>query len=120
MNGIPLFVWSRKGISSVNESCVINKNGDYVGLKTGNVYDKMMYYHSEVFMALVVCVDKKQLNGMIHLDPEDKDGIKAINRKHSFIGCVLPFRKAHLYGEHQVYQCILTHEYFNDLEIKLI
>lgn len=120
MKATPLYVWSRKGLTGIKEQCVINENGDYVGINSGMVYDKMMYYHSHVFLAKVISVDKKQKNGMIHLDPKDQEGIKRINRKHSFIGCILPFRNAHLYGKHKVYQCTLTHEYYNDLEIELI
>lgn len=108
-------VWKSNG-SGINERCVVNDNGDFVGVKTGTVYSKETHYCSDKIKAKVVRVDDKQLNGMIHLEPGSEQHI----RKQNFIGCTLTFRKAHFFGDIQVYHCFETEEYFNQNELEVL
>ena len=115
-------VWKGKNKrhgTGIDEKCVLRNDGNYVGIKTGTVYDKEEYYHSSMLYAEVVSVDERQLNGMIHLDPNSEDN-KYIALKHKFIGCTMPFRKAHLYGNLQCYTCITTGEVYNQNELRIL
>src|SRR5690606_35585710 len=95
-----LCVWNRQWQKGgVDEKCVRNDKGDYVGVNTGTIYPSKTHYHSDTFLAKVIAIDENQENGMYHLDPKDKHGIECIKVKRNFIGCTMPFREAHSYGD---------------------
>lgn len=115
-------VWkgkNKKHGTGLNEQCVLRNDGNYIGIETGTIYDKEEHYHSDMLYAEVVSVEDRQLNGMIHLDPGVEDN-EYITKKRNFIGCIMPFRKAHFYGNIRCYSCITTGEVYNQNELRIL
>lgn len=109
------YVWSKTNVG-VGEKCLKNEAGDFIGVETGTLYSQEGYYASDKLKGIVRSVDEKQLNGMIHLDPLEETW----KNKYNFIGCKMSFRKAHLYGNLQIYQSFETGEYFNQNELEIL
>lgn len=100
----------------VNELCLINASGDFVGVETGKIYSRLSHYKPDSFLARVIKVDMDQDNGMIHLEPNSDHHIKKFN----YIGCIMNFIVAHYYGEDKIYLSIETSEYFSEKELEII
>ncbi len=94
--------------------CVMNADGDYIGIDTGNLYSKETHRHSEMLWATIQRVEEDNETGMYHLWEEE-----SVDKKKAFIGCTLQFREAHFWGKIRVYQCIQTGEYYNQNELKI-
>ena len=113
-------VWQNNCIS-VGEECLKNERGDYVGMKTGNIYDSSKHYHSEQFKAQIIAVDEINQTGMYHLSKEHNE--KEENNKSwklKYIGYLITVEKAHLYGNLQIYRCLELGEYWSGNEIKIV
>lgn len=114
-------VWT-KNYTSVDEKCLRNIDGDYIGIQTGTKYSVENHYHSEQLKAQIVAVDSVNQTGMIHLYGESKtDGDE--NRqfwKSKYIGCYVTVERAHYFGELTVYRCLELGDYWSSNEIKLL
>lgn len=114
-------VWE-KGYIGVNEKCLKNTDGNYIGVKTGNKYNSKTHCHSKQYKALIVAVDDENKTGMYHLYKELSNMNEENNKswKSQYIGCYVTVEKAHWCGDVQIYRCLELEEYFSDSEIKLL
>lgn len=105
--------------TGVNEICILNTAGDYVGIQTGKVFPGATHYHSVSIPVVISSVDEENNTGMQHLDA---DGIFGINKKlwkQRYIGCQVNVIEAHMWGELKVYRCCELDEYFSRNELTL-
>jgi hypothetical protein len=104
------------------QKCLINDNGDYVGILTGDVYPKSWHYHSRQFHAKIIAADEDNNTGMYHLDAcwNDNNETNDKSFKHKFIGCEVTVEAAHMCGKAKVYRCLELDEYFSDTELELL
>lgn len=109
--------------TGLNEKCFMTDKGHYIGVETGNFYDKKYHYHSENLKGKIVNVDDENLTGMYHLsegeffpDAEENE----VTWKRKYLGAILTFNRAHWAGEHRIYRCIELDEFFSDNEVKII
>lgn len=113
-------VWKGTGPGmgvSVNEICIMNTAGDYVGIQTGHLFPHAGHYHSVSVPAVISSVDEENRTGMLHLDA---DGIFGVNKKlwkQRYIGCHINVIQAHRYGDLKVYRCTELDEYFSQNEL---
>lgn len=114
-------VWKKDG-TGINEKCLMNTDGDYIGIETSKKYSSTNHYHSKQYKAQIVAVDNKNKTGMYHLYKElnDNDEENSKSWKSKYIGCCVTVEKAHWYGDIQVYRCLELNEYFSSNEIKII
>lgn len=98
----------------LDEQCLINNNGDYVGCKTGNIYSQKEHMHKEKYKGKIVHIDTFNMTGMIHLSEQIYRDIKA-----KFLGCKVTLEKAHLCGELTIYRCLENGEYYSENEVEV-
>jgi hypothetical protein len=109
-------VWDKTRMG-VQEKCLRNDLGSYIGLETGNYYSKEMHHHSEQLKGKIVDVDEENLTGMLHLSYDDD-----VNRKYEkgkYLGCYVTLEEAHLAHGLKVYRCLELNEYFSENEVEL-
>lgn len=112
-------VWTKSG-TGINEKCIMNDIGNYIGINTGVCYNSFEHYHSEQFKAQIIAADSFNNTGMIHLyDHEDTKENKR-EWKTKYIGCFVTVEKAHMFGELYVYRCLELGEYWSSNEIKIL
>jgi hypothetical protein len=117
-------IWSKKSLShigfefsnqGVDEKCLMDDNEDYFGIKTGNIYSKEEFYHSDQWNAKIVAVDNENKTAMYHLEEDNRKDWKS-----KFIGCFVTLEKAHFADSVQVYRCLeLNGEYFSEFEVEI-
>jgi len=116
-------VWKDNTLG-IKERCIMNQNGNYVGIKTGKTYSNLEYSASKQYAAQIVDVDSINNTGMYHLNEGwEFEGRIEENKKswkQKFIGCFVTIEKAHIYGELIVYRCLELNEYFSSNEIKIL
>ena len=105
-NGIPFIL---------DEKCLLNDQGDYIGCKTGNTYFSESHKHSKKFKAKITHIDTLDNTGMVHLSEKS-----AIERKAKFKGCYVTVEKAHRMGDILVYRCMENGDYYSQSEIEII
>jgi len=113
-------VW-KNNCMGLNEECLLNENRDYVGIKTGKIYDRNLHYHSEQYKAKIIAVDDINQTGMYHLYKEINE--KEENNKSwkiKYIGCLVTVERAHHCGDLDVYRCLELGDYWSENEIKII
>lgn len=118
-------VWTKHGIGiKPSQKCLMNKDGDYVGLLEGTLYSKEEHYASKQYKALVLEPDEENLTGMYHLEPGMFSHDSEHNRKGwkaRFKGCFVHVEAAHKCGDVKVYRCLeLGDEYFSGNELELL
>jgi len=116
-----LTVWNNNK-TGLNEECLRNENGNYIGIKTGTIYDCHVHYHSQQYEAIIISVDETNMTGMYHLYKELNDNNNENNKKwkRKFIGCYVTVEKTHWCGEKQIYRCLELGDYWSSDEIKLL
>lgn len=100
----------------INEKCVKNDNGDFIGIDSGKTYPKVGHYSCTKILGKVIKIDQKNLTGMFHLGLDSLE----YEKKKKFIGCIMTFREAHMFGNIKVYQSYETGEYFSQNELEII
>ena len=115
-------VYGKKNKTFVNEGCVLHKCGNYVGIKTGNVYSCEDYYHREQLNAKIIHVDKDNETGMYHLYKETSSCDEENNSswKNKFVGCYVTVEQAHWCDDLLVYRCLELNEYFSENEVEIL
>ena len=109
----------------LNEKCLWNASGCYVGVKTGTRYPVGTHRHCPQLQAVICGVDMANQTGMLHLHPgTEGDADPQENRrswKEQFIGCLVTVEEAHFYGDKTVYRVLeLGGEYFSSDELKIL
>lgn len=115
-------VWEKNGFG-VHEKCLMNDDGNFIGQKTGKVYDKENYYASKQIKGKIVAVDSANNTGMLHLTADLSETGEENNKsiKSKFIGCTVTLEGAHYFGSFKVYRCLeLNGEYFSDTEVQIL
>lgn len=117
-------VWKLNS-TGINEKCLLNTDGDYVGIETGNVYLKDSHYASKQMKAKIVSVDSENKTGMYHLYSElwDDPEVQEDNRsswKKKFVGCLVTVESSHYFGDLTIYRCLELCEYFSSNEIEIL
>lgn len=114
-------VWKNNGMG-IDENCLINYDGDYIGIDTGKIYKQSEYYHSEQFKAQIISVDDKNETGMYHLYTGWSDDNIENHKswKSKYIGCYVTVETAHWCDDIQVYRCLELSDYWSSNEIKIL
>jgi hypothetical protein len=113
-------VW-KNNYTGINEKCLMNEDGNYIGIKTGDKYLKSEHYHSQQLKAQIISVDESNQTGMIHLYKEANEiGENKKSWKEQYIGCYITVEKAHWCGDIQVYRCLELGDYWSSNEIKIL
>lgn len=106
-------VWKPSGIS-VDEHCLITRDGNYIGIRTGTLYLKGRHYHSPVYLAKVVAANVGH-TGMFHRCEPYMEEIHDLT-----VGCFIEVVKAHLLDGKQVWRSVPDRLYFSSEEIELL
>lgn len=59
-------VWKKDG-TGINEKCLMNTDGDYIGIETTKKYSSTNHYHSKQYKAQYVTVEKAHWCGDIQV-----------------------------------------------------
>lgn len=115
-------VWSKRGCTGVGEQCLLRDDSSFVGINSGNLYNKEDYYASELFKAKIINIDDCNNTGMYHLYKDWNDKSEENNKsvKEKYLNCYITVRKAHFADKVEVFQCIELDEYFSEHELEII
>ena len=108
----------------INEQCLKNTDGDFIGIKTGNVYEGCEHYSRPQLLAKIISADDDNKTGMYHLysglwdDKEHEENRRGWKSKYA--GCVVTVEQAHYADGLPVYICLELGEYFSGNEIELL
>jgi hypothetical protein len=117
-------VWANNH-TGINEACLMDCNGNYVGIETGTTYSKDKYYSSEQLTAKIISVDNTNKTGMLHLYAEcysnsDAHEDNKASWKRKFINCIVTIEQAHYVDALPIYRCLELNEYFSGDELEII
>lgn len=118
-------VWTNKGFFGIKpaQKCLLNKNGDFVGVLDGTLYSKEFHSASRQYKAVILKPSSTNLTGMYHLDVGDLVENDDENRgewKSKYEGCIVTIEAAHKCGDEKVYRCVELNEYFSGNELELL
>jgi hypothetical protein len=108
--------------TGIDEKCLMNEEGDYVGQDTGQIYPRDKHYHSDQLIGIIITVDEDNKTGMMHLDGPawaDDSEINEKTMKARYTGCRVTLESAHFADGIAVYRCLELREYFSELEVKI-
>lgn len=112
------------GPAFLNEKCLWNVGGYYVGLETGKKYITTTHRHCPQLQAIIRAVDTDNQTGMLHLNPgTPQDADPQENRtdwKTRYVGCRVTVEEAHFYGDKKVFRCLELKEYFSEDELEIL
>ena len=112
-------VWKKMG--GVNEKCLMDTNGDYVGINTGTLYLKNEgHYHSKQHIGVIKGIDKIDNTGMIHLDNGGEGLTDKQKKLEKFIGCYVTLESAHYFGYVEVFRCLELNDYVSSNEVDIL
>ena len=108
----------------INEQCLKNTDGDFIGIKTGDIYKGSEHYSRPQLLAKIISADNDNETGMYHLysgvwgEEGHEENKKSWKRK--YIGCIVTVEKAHYADELPIYLCLELEDYFSGNEIELL
>lgn len=112
-------VWTN-GRIGVREKCLLNQDGDYIGIETGNRYDQKDHYHSSQIKGKIISVDDENLTGMYHLfEGWNSNDENKKSTKRKYIGCYVTLEEAHYADGLRIFRCLEVDEYFSENEVAI-
>jgi hypothetical protein len=117
-----IFIVWKNDHTGLKERCLMNIDGNFIGIETGRLYLKEYYYASLLLKGQIIAVDSVNKTGMLHLHKEwaDNEEENQVTWKNQFLGAIATFREGHYVGEHKIYYCVELNEYFSDDEVKIL
>lgn len=112
-------VWQNNS-TGIGEKCLKNENGHFIGIETGDTYDKNAHYSSQQILAKIISVDINNRTGMYHLYADSSHLENRHDWKSKYIGCFVTVEAAHWCDDIKVYRCLELDEYFTSGELEIL